>query len=722
MKKNLLKTALFISMVIGISYMSCKPGDFTEEDAMLLQSKLEKQKILVQDSLDKAATLRQDALDKAAILLRDALDKAATLRADSIATAAKRVTYTLCLVDASKSTLFKGGDAGTDEGTKGLIGGSVSLTQGGVTVTKTTVATGLVVFDNLKPGIATLHVVLTGYSEVNAMLDFTMGGYVPSASGGIQAGNVLPMIPISGTSTGTIKGTVTCETDLTNKTPEIAPTGTKVIATVSPSSSVLTTITNSGFLFNVSYDGLSLEAVTDATGAFTMMVPGTSMGLDYAIKVSDFTANQSLLMLTKSGLPVTGVQTVPTSFGSTFTSGSSSIPTVDAVTVAIGAPDYTYTQATATAVIYDPKGLDYFVITNAGNYYYPNYNFSGGVTVESPAPATGGNKAFIGFTTNNYGQVISTSSASKGSGYATTAQGATYTLPYIKTAPKITVTATAGVITSYTVSTGGQFFCPTSNVEWVLTTGTGTGATIPMPTTSTSPWLNVTSSGLSFSGTSGAVTLGSGYATGDVFTLQLKSTVTSDLMTSKVFMTTGTVTAINITNEGANYVSSGNVSVVIDPPGFGGTPATATANVTYGKITSMTINNAGTNYSTAPTVTIKNLIVNKQAYATATVDAKGFISGISVTNSATNSGYVAVPTVTLTTSIPSVGTGASATAVLGGAGNVNTVTVTNGGSGYQANYPISAVNAPASVAATVKGTGTTIANFYLGTGKRSIDN
>ena len=157
MKKNLLKTALFVSIVIGISYMSCKPGSFTEQDAMLLQAKLEKQKLITQDSLAKVAA-------STAALQAASLNATAQRLADSIATAAKRITYTLSLVDASKATLTKGGDAGTDAGIKGgLTGGSVTLTQGGVAVTKTTGATGLVVFDNLKPGMAALHVVQTWF-------------------------------------------------------------------------------------------------------------------------------------------------------------------------------------------------------------------------------------------------------------------------------------------------------------------------------------------------------------------------------------------------------------------------------------------------------------------------------------------------------------------------------------------------------------------------------
>jgi len=702
MKKNLLKTVLFISMVIGISYMSCKPGDFTEEDAMLLQSKLEKQMLITQDSLAKVAALRAD------------------LRADSLRTASAKITYTLCLVDASKATLLKSGDTGTDAGIKGgLTGGSVTMTQAGVAVTKTSASTGLVVFDNLRPGIATLHVVLTGYSEVNAMVDFVMTGYAPTANGGIEAGNVLPLIPLSGTSTGTLKGTVTCETDLTNKAPEVVPTGTKVIATVDPSSSILDNIKNESILFNISYDGLSLEAATDATGAYTMTVPGTTMGLDYLIKVSDFSANQSLLMNTKAYLPVTGVQTVPTSFGSTFTSAST-VPSVNAVFVTIGAPDYTYTQATATAVIYNPNGLDYFVPTSAGNYYYPSFTFSG-VTIDSPAPGTGGTKAVMGFTVNSNGQVTSTTVSSKGSSYATTVQGTTFTLPYIRTAAKMTVDAVDanGKITTYHVSTAGQFFS-TSNLEFVSTSGAGAGAVFP---SISSYALNYGASGISFTlnqSFSPSPVLGtSGYVVGDVFTLQVKSG-SSDPMTGKIFMTTGSVTAINITNEGANYIP-GRVGVLIANPGLSGTAATVNPSLVVvkdGKITSIPVATGGSNYSTAPAVTILNGVEKVQALATANVSANGNITSITVTNA--GDGYLAIPTVTLTPQVTGVGSGASAVAVLT-SGTVSSVQLINGGSGYIGiNTPASAVNAPSSVSATVKGTGTTIANYYLGTGLRSI--
>jgi len=192
------------------------------------------------------------------------------------------------------------------------------------------------------------------------------------------------MIPISGTSTATIKGKVTLESDLTNKAPENAPAGTKVIATVSTSSPALSGI-NTGVITSLTYGNLSLEAVTDANGDYTMTVPATSMGLDYSLRVSDFTTNQSLLMITRAGLPVNGVQTIPTNFGSTYSSGSSTIPTVSPVIVSIGAPNYTFNQASVTSVVTNTFGIDYIQIVSSGSYYDVSNTFTG-VPITNPLP------------------------------------------------------------------------------------------------------------------------------------------------------------------------------------------------------------------------------------------------------------------------------------------------------------------------------------------------
>jgi hypothetical protein len=691
MKKFLSKTVLLVPIIIGMILFSCKPDSFTEQDAMLLQSKLDKEKILLQDSLNLAEEQRQDSLNQAN----------------------QSVTYTLSLVDASVSTLLKGSNSGADA--KGISGATVSITQGSKIVTQTTDANGVVTFSGLIKGMATLHIKLTGYSDVNAVIDFAYYGIATNTSGGIQVGNIIPMIPTTGTSTGTIKGKVTYESDLTNKTPENAPAGTKVIATVSTNSAAFNSI-NTGVITSMSYDNLSLEAVTDANGDYTMTVPATTMGLDYALKVSDFTGNQSLLMTTKAGVAVTGVQTVPTNFGSTYSSGSSAIPTVSAAFVTIGAPDYTYTPASATTVITNTFGIDYIQITYAGSYYYGSNVFNT-VPITSPLPGTGGSSAYADITVNSAGQITAFSMSSKGSLYASSVENSTFTLPYIKTAAiaEVLTVNGSGAITSWRVmpANTGEFYS-TSNLNFIRATGSGTGAVLPMPT--------IYDGGASLYFSSSTYTpspaLGSGYVVGDHFTLTTQTGM-SDVMTGKIHLTTGSVTAINVVNEGANYVS-GKVDIVIASPGTTGTIATATAAVSNGRISTITLTNNGTNYSSAPAVTILNKVEQIQAKATATVGADGTISSLTMTNN--GNGYLAVPTVTITPSITGVGSGASAVATLSGV-TVGSLSLVTGGTGYiGVNTPTSVQNAPSSVSASAKGSGTTIANIYLGTGKRSIEN
>ncbi|MCX6334718.1 MAG: hypothetical protein NT092_10520, partial [Bacteroidia bacterium] len=530
-----------------------------------------------------------------------------------------------------------------------------------------------------------------------------------------QVGNIIPMIPVSGTTTGFIKGKVTLESDLTNKSPENAPSGTKVVATVSTSSSALSSI-SSGVITSMSYGSLSLEALTDANGDYSMIVPATSMGLDYTLTVSDFTATQSLLMTTKAGVPVTGVQTVPTYFGSTYSSGSSTVPTVSPVIVAIGAPDYTFTPASATSVVTNTWGIDYIQITNSGSYYDISNSFTS-VPIVNPLPGTGGTSALASITINPAGQITVFNVTSKGSLYATSLENTAFTFPYIKTAAKVEVLAVngSGGITSWRVmpANQGEFYSRV-NLDFVRATGAGTGAVLPMPT--------IFDNGdyLYFSSTTynPSPALGSGYAVGDQFNLTTKSGMT-DIMTGKIHLTTGSVTALNVVTEGSNYIS-GKVDVVIAAPGTTGTAATATANVSNGRISTLTITGNGTNYSSAPAVTILNKVEKVQAKATATVSADGSITNLTMSNN--GNGYLTVPAVTITPSVTGAGAGASAVANMSGV-TVGSLNLVNGGTGYVGiNTPTSVQNAPSYTSASTRGSETTIANIHLGTGKRSIEN
>lgn len=410
-KKHCFNLALIISIVVGVNCTSCKPDSFTEKDAMLLQSQLDKEKVLLADSLSKENV---------------------------------RVTYILSLVDAYKTTLLKSAKSET-----GITGASVTMGQEGKLSTKTTDASGLVVFDNMQPGLATLHITLTGYSEVNAVIDFSKAGVGIVANGGIQVGNVIPMITISGASVGSIKGKITFESDLTNKTPEAVPTGIKVIATVDPSSPALASIAGD-IIKKISYDNLSLEGTTDANGDFTLAVPPTSQGLNYSLSVSDFTANQNLLMTTKNGVPVSGVQTVLTQFGSNFSSGSSTIPgTTLSPTITIGLPDYVYTQASATAVVTAGRVTSINIVSGGSNYITEKVD----VTIGNPASGT----TATAFAVVTNGIITAVNIISQGSNYTTV--------------PTVTISSNVGKIQARAVP--GMF--SDGSIQSITVTSSGDG-------------------------------------------------------------------------------------------------------------------------------------------------------------------------------------------------------------------------------------------------------
>jgi hypothetical protein len=417
MKKQKFQIALFILLALGMSYFSCKPDSFTEEDAMNLQNQLELNKMHLQDSLDAAKS---------------------------------NVTFIISLVDAAKTSMLK-----STNSLNGVTGAAVTVGQNNVLVTKTTDASGVLLFDNLKRGRATLHITLTGYAEINAVLDFDKAG-PDTTSSGRQVGVVLPMFALTGSSTGTIKGTITCESDLTNKTPEPVPTGTKVIATVDESSASLAGI-KTDIIVSINYDNLSVEGTTDASGNYTLTVPGASQGLSYSLKVSDFVANQNLLMLTKNGVAVTGVQTVPTNFGSTFSSGSSAIPTVSPVIVTFSAPDYTYTPAIATAVL-TAGVVTSITVNNQGDGY-----ISGKVAVVISGPGNTGTTATASATVTD-GKITAITVNTGGSQYITVP-----TVTVVSKVEKIQAKATANVnsegsITSFTINNAGGGYLATPTV------------------------------------------------------------------------------------------------------------------------------------------------------------------------------------------------------------------------------------------------------------------
>ncbi len=657
-------SVLLTAVIIGMGLNSCDKDQFSEEDAMNLQAKLDKQKQLEQDSLN---------------------------------TRNYRVSYTVNLVDASTSTLKSGSMVSA------ITGAKVKFVQDTMIRIQTADASGIVSFGDLKPGIANVNITLDGYSEVNYTVNLSSSSY----NGGRQSSNIIPLIPVSGTATGTIKGKVVYEADLTNNAPEVAPVGTKVIAMVSAGSDALPS-TGSNNIISISYDKLSLTATTDANGEFTMTVPATILGLDYDIQVSDFSFGQRLLQTTFNSRDTTGVLTIPTNFGSTFQTASAVSVGVPVI-VTIGVPDYAFTQATATSVIDNSMGVNYIQNTNVGKYYANGYDFY--TEIDNPAVANGGSKASVYFTSSN-GHVTASINA-QGSKYASNFDGSTIQIPYIRKAAKAIVDGVNGLgaITSYHVvpTFKGEFFS-IENLQFLKHTGAGTGIVTSLPTVSESGYLYFSTAVKNLT-----AAIGTGFVAGDSLILAVKSDM-SDIYTGKIYLTTGTVSAINITNEGSNYIS-GQVDVVISSPATG-TTATASVSVNMGKISSIGVTNGGSGYSSAPTVTIVNKVEKNQAKYTATI-TNGQVSGFTSVNQ--GNGYLTVPSVTVASAIPGAGSGASAYAIVSG-GKVTSLNLVNKGNGYRGNIPSASKNYSGASFINVKGSSTTIVNINLGTGNRSVEN
>ena len=660
MKKFNFSFLLLAALVSGLWLNSCNKDNFSEEDAMNLQAKLDKQKQSDNDSLD---------------------------------TRNYRVTYTVNLVDASTSALK------STSTVLAVTGAQVKLIQDTLVVNKTVDESGIATFSDLKPGLANIRISLTNYSTVN----YTVNLATTSLTGGRQISNIIPLIPIAGTSTGIIKGKVTCETDLTNKTPEVAPVGTKVLAMVDVNSDALPT-TGSNSIVSISYDDLSLTATTDANGEFSMTVPATIRGLNYNISVSDFTADQKLLQDTYFDRDTFGVLTIPANFGSSFQSASS-VSLGEPVVVTIGAPDYTYTPAVATAVIDNANGIEHINITNNGGLYAQHTGYTiplndASIVNSSTTPGS------ATFDVNAYGRVTNIS-VSSGSKYLPAAENFELVIPYAQVEAVITANVTGGVVTSASVTTQGRYYVNRPEDVYFSYNGSGgSGATF-------TPSFSYSAGAYYVSGVS-VTNGGNGYTDGQTF--NIKSSL-SQQAKGRLHMTSGFLSAINVTDEGSNYISS-QVSVVIGSPSIiGGTQATATATVTNGKISSIAVNTAGTGYTTAPTVTIVNKAEKVQAVYAANL-SNGQITSFSSVNQ--GNGYLSVPSVTITSAIPGAGSGASAYAVVSG-GKITSLSLVNGGAGYRGNTPSNEKDFSGTTYTTVTGSTTSIIIIDLGTGKRTIE-
>lgn len=189
---------------------------------------------------------------------------------------------------------------GASKSTAGLEGATVTLSAGDETMTMTTDASGNAHFSDLEEGNYSVSVEMTGYSTMSALVNITSSTNDDGASSAQFA-------LFGGTST--ITGMVWANTDATNDTddtglgttnlgsfaPNVAPTTPAVTVTASLNASNFSTWNTAGSgvtISGISYDGASATGTCDATGAYTITVPGAASGLSYNLRFPDFVFQQ----------------------------------------------------------------------------------------------------------------------------------------------------------------------------------------------------------------------------------------------------------------------------------------------------------------------------------------------------------------------------------------------------------------------------------------------
>lgn len=148
--------------------------------------------------------------------------------------------------------------------------------------------------------------------------------------------------------------------------------------------------------------------------------------------------------------------------------------------------------------------------------------------------------------------------------------------------------------------------------------------------------------------------------------------ITGALATAVRNATNETITSVTIQDGGENYTVPPTVSFI----GGNGLGAAATAVIAGGVVTSINMNNVGSGYGSVPTVT---LVGGGGSGATAqAVVSNRQVTAINIVSGGT--GYTTAPTVVITSQ--QVSNPATATAVLSAAGKVTSVTMNSLGSGY----------------------------------------
>ena len=679
------------------------------------------------------ASCKKDApfTEKDAILMNDTLLKKGGV-----------ITYSVGVVSVAEAGVLKSASADTTP--KKAKGAIITVSQYKKVLIDTTDENGIAVFSDMRIGNVVVNVKFEGHATITYVADLTPagglteGGTVDLSGITRTAATVVPMFATTGSSLVTISGKISLETDLTNTTRELAPAGTKVVAAIdlndefrdryiTPFASVAANNDQAGRIIKLILSSATSKGVVDANGMYSLQVPSTASGIPIRIDVADTALEQKLLMKTMGGKEVTGIQSIRTIFG-TAGIAASIIPNVSPAFAVISAPagnGSIITKATAVAVLDNSNGIAAVHITDAGaGYADPTGGFYL-VPVKEGVNRLKADSAWLNVyvdnTVNNNGRITKAVVSLSGASYTS---AATVSLDPIVTAFSGKVVAAAGVVTGITINEkglyrvkpsvldiqgGGAGFIYTINWVWTATASLGNGWAVGS--------ITVTAGGTGFlNDASVAINTPSAFK----------------LATSKPLLTTGTITAISVTNPGDGYTTA--PTVVITGGGGDGAAATAHIDPKTNKIDYITVDagKAGTGYTSAPTVTLQLPDLTTVAKAFVSVNKQGVVDGVTIDDAGT--GYYGIPTVTINPAIAGIGSGATAVASINTkTGLVTAFTLLTGGSGYLAkNLGTSGLSkgadvvgiapsvTPSSYTFNVYSGKSVVKDVYLGTGQREI--
>lgn len=721
MKRTKILLSVLVACLTMLFVVSCK-DDFTEEDLINQQNEAklkELSALSAEDSLEYLSKLNEFEYQKYLDSVR---------RADSLALANGAYlpyTYSVQVYNGSVTNVSNG------KAQEFASDVTVTITQYGVKQTQTS-RDGLFTFGNI--GVGTIHGTITGagfttfewtidvslpYNFFKGVIDintgnpFTTGYYLEALLKYFNQrslGNSFPIFATTGANTATFFGRAFIETDLTNRTKEVVPTGTNVTASIDvddfdfrtryviptaadplPSSDPgLQTVNN---IFRPKKWALTFvgQAATNATGDFSVTTPASPDGLPIRFEYDDVVANKTYYIETNGD--VTAI-TRRNAYGQAISGSYSGVPFIS---LAPTASFFAGGGAVATAVISGDGSITDIDLTNGGQ------NFQGTPRVIIGPPPAGGTQATATAVVTN-GVVTDITVTNAGSGYTAT--------------PSVTITEGSGATAS---ASSFQFDSTSGGVDNVVVTAPGTVNVAPTVVfyadfdsdnnydvgeemTATNFPNGINQGGFQSIGTNfptGTANLnGSGVGVASVsitnagggLSFAPDVLITSGILGNiSVTVAGGLVTTITI-NNGGRFYSTPPVINLNAVAGAGTTNAVLTPTLTSGVISAVAITNAGTGYTDGVYVLSHGnagIVPNGTVQATGTVVWRGLgLAAIDVGSSGTiqsDEKYYSNPPKVVISEPDFNGTGAAvatATAILGTDGRVIGINVTNEGSGY----------------------------------------